>query len=279
MPVALPSSPRVNRISLGVQSFDPNALAWMGRQHGPEGAVRAVATARQSGLDNLSLDLIFGLPDRLGRNWSQDLARILDLDPPHISLYGLTVEASTPLGRAVAEERESVADEGRYRAQYLEAVETLTEAGYGHYEVSNFARPGYESRHNLAYWTGEPYLGLGNGAHSYAHPVRRWNIRDWHTYRQAALRPDPPVAESERLSPEAARLEQVWLGLRIRQGVEDRRLTDAGRSVTKRWKQKGLARDEGGWTRLTATGWLVLDRLAVELTEVEGPAASAGPGD
>ena len=172
----------VNRISLGVQSFHEPSLRWMGRLHGPDGAATAVRTATDAGFDNLSVDLIFGLPSRLGRVWSEDLRRAVDLDVPHLSLYGLTVESRTPLGRAVAERREEVAAEDEYRREYLEAVERLTDAGYIHYEVSSFSRPGMESRHNRVYWSGRPYLGLGNGAHGFIAPFRRWNLRDWAEY-------------------------------------------------------------------------------------------------
>lgn len=263
----------VNRVSLGVQTFSPTALAWMGRLHGPDGALRAVRVARQAGFENFSLDLIFGLPDRLERSWSADLTRILDLEPPHVSLYGLTVESTTPLGRAVAEGRETVAGEDRYREEYLEATEALVGAGYLHYEVSNFARPGYQSRHNQAYWTGLPYLGLGNGAHSYLHPLRRWNERDWWSYRELAVRGELAVAGQETLSEDARRLESLWLGLRVGDGLALDVLSPSGRSLCRRWAARGLAFPVGDRVRLTPRGWLVLDRLAVALDEVEG-----GPG-
>jgi len=154
----------VNRVSLGVQSFHEPSLRWMGRLHGSAGAAEAVRNARRAGFGNVNADLIFGLPGRLARDWDDDLERLLDLGVEHMSLYGLTVEPRTPLGRAVADGRERVASEGRYRDEYRAAVERLTGAGYLHYEVSSFAIPGRESRHNEVYWSGRPYLGLGNGA-------------------------------------------------------------------------------------------------------------------
>ena len=160
----------VNRVSLGVQSFHEASLRWMGRLHGSAGAAEAVRNARRAGFGNVSADLIFGLPGHLARDWDDDLERLLDLGVEHTSLYGLTVEPRTPLGRAVADGRERVASEGRYRDEYLAAVERLTGAGYLHYEVSSFAIPGRESRHNEVYWSGRPYLGLGNGAHSFRKP-------------------------------------------------------------------------------------------------------------
>lgn len=255
----------VNRVSLGVQTFHEPALRWMGRLHGPEGAARAVATLGDAGIESFSVDLIFGLPAHVGRSWSQDLERALELDPPHVSLYGLSVEEATPLGRAVREGREPPGDEDRYREEFLEAAETLTGAGYEHYEVSNFARPGHASRHNATYWTGEPYLGLGNGAHSYAPPVRRWNRREWEDYAASATRGASPEEGREVLDAHAFRLERIWLGLRTSGGLALEEFGGGAASLMERWERDGLAITVGGRVRLTAAGWLLLDRLAVEL--------------
>lgn len=257
----------VNRLSLGAQSFDEGALAWMGRLHGPSGIGAAVRSARSAGFDNLSLDLIFGLPGALGRSWHRDLELTLELEPAHISLYGLTVEAATPLGRAVREGRESPVDEERYREEYLIAAERLTAAGYLHYEVSNFALTGRASRHNTAYWSGDPYLGLGNGAHSYAHPVRRWNHREWETYRGAVQDGVSPEAGCEALDDEARRLEEVWLALRTSAGFDATRLPSTAVALVRGWTEEGLALASDDRIQLTADGWLVLDRLAVELDQ------------
>jgi hypothetical protein len=151
----------VNRMSLGVQSFDTKVLTWMGRLHGPDGAVQAVNAIKEVGICNLSVDLVFGLPSRLKRCWRTDLFKVLELDVPHISLYGLSIEPDTPLGRSVRDGSEFPVDEGQYRDEYLTAVELLRAAGYQHYEVSSFSHPGFASRHNSAYWDGSPYLGLG----------------------------------------------------------------------------------------------------------------------
>ncbi len=255
----------VNRLSLGVQTFHEPALRWMGRLHGPEGALRAVRTARASGIPNLSVDLIFGLPSHLGRSWRADLDRVLALDPPHVSLYGLTVESATPLGRAVREGREPPVDEDLYGEEFLQAAEALTGAGYDHYEVSNFARPGHASRHNGVYWTGAPYLGLGSGAHSYAPPVRRWNLRNWDDYSRAAREGKGAEDEREVLDAAAQRLERIWLGLRTSAGLSLDGLGDAPRQLVAAWKREGWAVPGGAGVRLTASGWLLLDRLAVEL--------------
>ena len=255
----------VNRVSIGVQSFHTPTLRWMGRLHGPEGAEAAVRTARRAGVTNVSVDLIFGLPASLGRSWREDLERALALDVPHLSLYGLSVEAATPLGRAVAEGREPAVDEERYREEFLEATEALRGAGYEHYEVSNFARPGYASRHNAAYWDGRPYLGLGNGAHSYAHPVRRWNLRDWGAYRARLGSGTSPEEAREHIDADAAALERIWLGLRTSRGLAMDGFGRESAALVERWREDGLAVVESAHVRLTPAGWLGLDGLAVDL--------------
>ena len=261
----------VNRMSLGVQTFHEPSLRWMGRLHGAEGAEAAVRTARAAGFDNLSVDLIFGLPGHLDRNLERDIDRLLALDVDHVSLYGLSVESGTPLGRSVAEGREVVASDERYESEYLVAVERLTGAGYEAYEVSNLARPGRESRHNAAYWSGEPYLGLGNGAHSYRHPARRWNLRDWDAYRVGAASETPPVEDREEVDPAKLRLERIWLGLRTVRGVAISPLPIGARERVDRWIAGGLAVQSEGTVRLTPAGWLVMDRLTVELDREVSP--------
>ena len=267
----------VNRVSLGVQSFHAPTLRWMGRLHGSEGAETAVGTARAAGLGNVSIDLIFGLPAGVGRSWRHDLERAQALDVPHVSLYGLSVESATPLGRAVAEGREPPVDEDRYREEFLEAAERLGAAGYEHYEVSNFARPGFASRHNQAYWDGRPYLGLGNGAHSYAHPIRRWNVRDWGEYRTRLRRGESTEESRERLDAEAAALEEIWLGLRTASGLATAGWGAEALRLASGWERAGLAEVREGRVRLTARGWLGLDGLAVELERARArDARSAG---
>jgi oxygen-independent coproporphyrinogen-3 oxidase len=255
----------VNRISLGIQSFHAPALKWMGRLHGADGARAAVQVARAVGFTNFSVDLIFGLPGHLERELERDLDHTLSLDPDHVSLYGLSAEPATPLGRAVAEGRETLPSERRYGEEYLLAVDRLAEAGYEAYEVSNFARPGRASRHNSVYWSGEPYVGLGNGAHSYRHPIRRWNIRDWDAYRVGTEGSGLPVDDEEELGVDEIRLERIWLGLRTKRGISLRGLPSSARDRTARWEESALAVAQGNVVRLTPKGWLVMDRLTVEL--------------
>jgi oxygen-independent coproporphyrinogen-3 oxidase len=255
----------VNRVSLGIQTFHGPALSWMGRLHGPDGPARAMDAARDAGFDNVSVDLIFGLPERLGRDWGADLHRALLLEPEHVSLYGLTAESGAPLGRWVGEGREALAGEDRYADEYLLAHRVLTEAGFRHYEVSNFGLPGRESRHNPVYWSGAPYAALGPGAHAFYPPLRRWNVRSWDDYRAAVARGVLPTDDEETVGPDDAALERHWLLLRTDAGMPLAELDGAARALADGWVARGLATTDGGALRLTADGWLLLDRLAVEL--------------
>jgi oxygen-independent coproporphyrinogen III oxidase len=253
----------VNRVSLGVQSFHEPALRWMGRLHGPDGPARAMAAARGAGFERVSVDLIFALPDRLGRDWGEDLDRALALEPQHVSLYGLTAEPGAPLGRWVDEGRVTMADDDRYADEYLLANQRLTGAGFRHYEVSNFAR-GAVSSHNFAYWLGAPYAALGPGAHGFYPPLRRWNTRSWIAYRDAVSAGHLPVEGEEVVGAEDAALERAWLGLRTDLGVPLADAGDAQREVAAEWARFGWATIDDSVLRLTAHGWLLLDRLAVE---------------
>jgi oxygen-independent coproporphyrinogen-3 oxidase len=249
----------VNRISLGAQSFDPAVLTWMHRTHTAAQVPAAVRTLRNAGIEQLSLDLIFGLPASLGRSWRADLDRALELGADHLSLYGLTVEDHTPLARWTARGEVAPVDEDRYAAEFLESDAVLTGAGYEHYEVSNYARPSRRARHNSAYWRRAPFIGLGPSAHSGWGRQRRWNLREWPAYERAVTAGGSPVAGSERLDDEAAELEELYLGLRTRDGVAGERLPPG--SVAQ-WLSSGWASVADGRIRLSPEGWLRLDALA-----------------
>jgi oxygen-independent coproporphyrinogen-3 oxidase len=246
----------INRVSLGVQSFDAGVLRWMHRTHEAAQAERAVALLREGGIERLSLDLIFGLPAALGRDWDADLEQALALGPGHLSLYGLTVEPHTPLARWTLRGEATPADETRYATEFLRAHERLGAAGYEHYEVSNYARPGERAVHNSAYWRRRPYLGLGPSAHSGVGRERWWNVREWAAYERAACAGEPLVAGRERLADEALGLESLYLGLRTMDGVPAGDVADA-----ERWIAAGWAECAGDRLRLTAEGWLRLDAL------------------
>ncbi|MQA91909.1 MAG: radical SAM family heme chaperone HemW [Gemmatimonas sp.] len=269
----------VNRLSMGVQSFDPDVLRWMGRLHGPEGPALAVQAARAAGFENLSVDLIFGLPERLNRDWEADIDRALTIEPQHVSLYGLTAEPGAPLGRWVGEGREQLADEDAYADEYLVANRVLTSAGFDHYEVSNFGRPGLRSRHNAVYWSGQPYAALGPGAHAFYPPFRRWNLKSWSAYRDALRAGVLPLSDQEEVTAEERELERIWLGLRTGAGLVIARGDRLGRQVVDNWEERGLAEAAGDLVRLTPSGWLLLDSLALELYEAGCQIPRARPFD
>lgn len=253
----------VNRLSLGGQTFDPAALAWMHRTHDAAQIGRAMDVARAGGIDDLSLDLIFALPATVPRDWAADVAHALALAPTHLSLYGLTVEAGTPLGRWAARGEVREADEDRYAGEFLHAHQALAAAGYEHYEVSNFSRPGRRARHNSAYWSGAPYLGLGPSAHGFDGAARRWNVSAYAAWVRAVAEGRDPVEGSETLDAEMRTAESVYLGLRTTDGLV---LDPADAPRTALWEAAGWAERAGGRLRLTAPGWLRLDALAADLT-------------
>ena len=255
----------VNRVSLGVQSFDDRALAWMHRTHDGGRAIEAARVLADSGITNWSLDLIFALPAELERDWVRDLGRALDLSPPHVSLYGLTVEPHTPIARWRDRGASVEGGEDTYEAEYLRAHDTLAAAGYSHYEVSNFGQAGFSSRHNRGYWTGASYVGLGPAAHGFDGSVRRWNAREYTAWLRLIESGVDPVGGSEALT-EANRVsEEVYLGLRTSDGVS---LRGAELATVQPWVQSGWASVDGDRLSLSATGWLRLDALAASLTMI-----------
>ncbi len=253
----------VNRVSLGAQSFDDRVLAWMRRSHDAARIGAAVRTLRAAGLDNISLDLIFALPIELQRDWGRDLESVLSILPPHLSVYGLTVEDRTPLSRWISRGAATPPDDERYATEYLQAHQTLAAAGYGFYEVSNAARGGARSRHNSAYWSGRPYLGLGPAAHSFNGRSRRWNLSAWEAYRRAVQASRSPVESEEVLTPEQRELERLYLALRTEVGLP---LSDWPTVRQSDWERAGWVVVRDGRMRCTAEGWLRLDVLVRDLT-------------
>ena len=259
----------VNRLSIGVQSFSDEVLRWLGRLHDADGAEEALGTARSSGFTNVNADLIFGLPEQIERDWSAEVGHAARLGVTHVSVYGLTAEPRTPLGRRVGLGHVHMPPDDRCATEYLEAAATLEAAAYVHYEVSNFALEGQQSLHNWHYWDGSPYLGVGPSAHSFLPPHRLWNAYRWDTYR-AAARAGSSVREGyEALGPEQERMERVWLGLRTNVGLPaDELAGDAapmGGAFLAACEAEGWIERDGGRIRLTAQGWLRMDALVGEL--------------
>jgi oxygen-independent coproporphyrinogen-3 oxidase len=257
----------VNRVSLGAQSFDDRVLQWMHRSHDAARIGAAVHALRGAGIDNISLDLIFALPSELERDWARDLDMACSLLPTHLSLYGLTVEPRTPLDRWISRGAVRAPDESRYAEEYLLAHARLRVAGYEFYEVSNSARVGYRSKHNSAYWSGRPYLGLGPAAHSFDGRARRWNLSAWEAYRRAIAAGQSPVESEEVLAPEQRELERIYLALRTAEGVS---LTACPPDRLTAWAAAGWVQVVGDRMRCTGEGWLRLDELVAKLFATKG---------
>jgi oxygen-independent coproporphyrinogen III oxidase len=253
----------INRLSLGAQSFDAHTISWMHRTHRVDDIARAVDAARHAGIENVSLDLIFGLPENLGRDWSDDLSRALSLRPAHLSLYGLTVEPSTPLSRWIDRGKSQRPDDDVYAAEFLAAHDAATSAGYDHYEVSNFSLPGLRSRHNSSYWTGAPYAGLGPSAHEFDGSTRRWNISPYAHWCATLAGGTDPIEGSEALTAEQRETERVYLGLRTTDGLA---VEPGDEGTIDSWVSQNWAVRRAGRAVLTPSGWLRLDTLAADLT-------------
>jgi oxygen-independent coproporphyrinogen-3 oxidase len=241
----------INRISLGVQSFDDKALKWMHRVHDSTAIPHSFEILREAGFQDISLDLIFALPDSLERDWRRDL----DL--------GLTVESHAPLGKWVNRGQVIEAPEENYEAEFLRADDVLTAAGFEHYEVSNFGLAGHRAKHNFSYWLGVPYAGIGPGAHEFDPPARRWNVGAYAQWVQRLAAGLDPVEGREELSAENRVAEAVYLGLRTVDGLE---ISPAERLHVARWIDAGWARMDGATLILSPAGWLRLDSLAADLT-------------
>ncbi len=259
----------VNRVSLGVQSFNDRVLSWMHRVHNADAARVAVSTLRDAGIADVSVDLIFAVPSELERDWHSDVAQALALEPTHISLYGLTVEPGTPLGKWTQRGQTAEAPETAYEAEFLHASSALSAAGFEHYEVSNYRLPGFNARHNSAYWRNVPYLGLGPAAHGFDGQCRRWNESAYARWQTLVDGAQDPVGGSEVLTPANREAEAVYLGLRTQSGLT---LHDSERPVVAAWQAAGwVTLSDDGVLRCTPLGWLRLDALAAALTIHRSP--------
>ena len=213
----------VNRVSMGVQSFQDAVLRLVGRRHTARQAIDAVASLRHAGIDNISIDLIYGLPGQTLETWAESVRQAVDLRPQHISAYGLTYEPGTRLWQQRECGEVVEASEDQYLDMYRILVGLLRVAGYEHYEISNFALPGYRSRHNSSYWNETPYLGLGAAAHSYDGTMRRSNPADLCGYIRR-ITSGQPACQVEDLAWWERYDERVMLGLRTADGVDAHRL-------------------------------------------------------
>ena len=260
-----------NRISIGAQAFGDADLRHLGRQHSAADVERAYAAARAAGFVNVSLDLVANVLGVSEANWHFSVERAIALTPEHLSVYSLTIEEGTIFAQRQRQGLlEPVVDDRQARTlEWTDAQ--LVAAGYEHYEISNYARLGYRSRHNWGYWTGVPYLGVGLGAHSFIDGKRFWNTRDLNAYLDAMHQGRSPCAGEETIAPDTARRERLWLGLRTIEGVE---LTEeeVGRMQgSKRFddlEKVGYVVLESQRLRLTRAGFLLADALSLELDRI-----------
>lgn len=244
----------VNRLSIGVQASDNNLLKLIGRRHNFQQAKKALQEGRRAGFDNISLDLIYGLPSQTKKDWAETLAKIIELHPEHISCYGLKLEEGTPMyesykGSPLLPSDDEQADMYSYAAEMLERY------GYKQYEISNFSAPGFESRHNLKYWSLDDYMGFGPGAHSCVGSLRYSYVRDLKGYISGVNRNMSIIDEYENISPLERAVEYIMLGMRTSRGISEH---DYRIRCQYDWTPVGKtleAFSEKGWAELTEDRW------------------------
>ena len=255
----------VNRISMGIQSFNDDILRWMNRRHDAGNAVKAFHILRESGVRNISIDLIFGISQLTDETWKDTIEKALELSPEHISAYQLSIEEGSALAKMVADGRYVEASEEQCRRQYDILCRCLGRSGYHHYEISNFAKPGFEAVHNSAYWHRAPYIGLGPGAHSLT-----GNVRSWNSPELPHRSPDGSSATysrtSETLSPEDIRVERIMLSLRTDKGLKAAELYSlADRAVINSLLSEGALEKQGGSIRIPEFRLFTSDEILREL--------------
>ena len=278
----------VNRLSIGVQSLDNGLLDLLGRRHSADGATEAFRTARGAGFDNINLDLMYGLPHQTLGQWEDTISRLADLSPEHISLYALTLEEGTPMQVWAKQGKIPEPDPDMAADMYAMARQVLADAGFHHYEISNWSRPGLQSQHNLIYWRNEPYLGVGPGAHSRLGEYRFWTVlapRDytgrasgwtqvggserWREFGEDELGTARTVEGWEHIDPDTACAETMFLGLRLLDGLDLGVVSaSVGQDLEARYRAEieetmtlGLLRREGDVLRLDDSAYLIANQV------------------
>jgi oxygen-independent coproporphyrinogen-3 oxidase len=262
----------INRLSIGVQSFYEEELRWMNRAHSANHARQCIELSLAAGFTNMTIDLIYGSPLLTDEMWEQNVQTAIQYGIPHLSCYALTVEEKTPLHKQISTQQKVPVDADKQGHQFLLLMQWLRNAGYEHYEVSNFARPGFRSRHNSSYWKGQPYLGLGPSAHSFNGSERQWNIANNQQYIAAIQQAKVPF-EKEVLSEKEVLNEYLMITLRTMEGID----LDV---VTNKWglaekerllKETSLSQKQGtiiytdNHLKLTDEGLLLADGIAASL--------------
>lgn len=262
----------VNRLNLGIQSLDENILRFLDRRHTYKQALQSIEQARAAGFDNIGIDLIYGVPEQSLLSWKDTLSRSLSFEPEHLSCYQLSLEDGTPLGRRHQKGEFALPDEDNQVDFFMTTADILEQAGYLHYEVSNYARDeSRKSRHNQKYWRHSPYLGLGPAAHSFSGQKRWWNHRSLKQYLNNLREGRRPVEGSEQLTPSQQRLESCFLSLRTNEGIPLQRASEQYEPLTEEAKvlnnlvRQGFVVIQDGFIRPTRRGLAVADRLALML--------------
>lgn len=260
----------INRISIGVQSFHEEDLQGMNRSHNAAQALKAMDICREAGISNVTMDLIFGLPGSDLAAWQANLKQLIALRPTHASIYSLTIEEKTALAHQIRKGTVSVPEDEVYEAQFGLAHELMTEAGYEHYELSNYALPGFRAQHNGSYWAGEPYIGVGPSAHSFNGNKRSWNVANNQKYLNLLSKGSVASEGEEELSLTDRYHEYVMLGLRTDKGIDVELIQrsffpnwkDEFWSIVQEWVVSGQLRQHGSVLTLSPEGWFLSDRIA-----------------
>ncbi len=267
----------INRVSIGVQSFDDKALAFLGRIHSARQAKEAIAAARSAGFENIGLDIIYGLPGQTRAGLEADLKQAISYAPEHISCYLLTIESGTPLAESLKKKEFEPLSESQTADMFLVVSEILTANGYLHYEISNFSRgPETRSRHNLKYWQRFPYLGLGPSAHSYSRSERHWNVKNVPLYVKRLSSGLSPRLPGEVLSVRQQMMEALYLGLRLRKGIDAEAFNREFEvdfqtrfaPVLSKYEATGMLSLAGGRCHLSTRGMLFHETIVSDLTDL-----------
>jgi oxygen-independent coproporphyrinogen-3 oxidase len=263
----------VNRLSVGVQSFTDNELAALGRIHSSDEALRSIESIRKAGLKNISIDLIYGIPGQTMESWMESLSRAIDLSLKHISTYELTPEENTPLYALIRSGKISMLNEELVLEMYNHTIDYLAASGYEHYEISNFALPGFKCLHNLNYWNRGEYIGAGAGAHSFADGTRSKNIKDINRYIDHLNKSIVPETELMRLSRAEVIEEFIFLGLRKTEGIDLEKAEREGLNILAAGEEmirEGYLEITDNMLRLTRKGIVVSNAVIAGLFERVG---------
>ena len=257
----------INRLSIGVQSFFEEDLLWMNRAHNAQQAIGNLQLAIQL-FDNITIDLIYGHPLLTDEKWKQNVEKVIALNIPHISCYALTVEPKTPLQKLITEKKKENVQQEKQAEQFLLLMQWLEETGYEHYEISNFSKPGFRSKHNSSYWQGKKYLGLGPSAHSFNGVSRQWNISNNNVYIESLSKNEIPF-EKEQLTPSQQLNEYIMTSLRTMEGLDLEKIPEAMsyelKTTSKKFIESGKLISKENRLILTREGKLFADGIAAEL--------------